>query len=332
MMRTIYTLLILMFSFQTYAQNPEKFGFKHLQYIIEADTVDVLIKSKKGDENKKKPLLFSVQGSLGVPLIIHNGTHRVKYSTLEEGFVENEYHLVIVNKPGIPLIAHIDSLVDGKEYFINKKEYIYPTKYLKNNNLDYYVKRNLQVIDSLFKENWVDTSKLVISGHSQGSGIALSMCDKTIKATHLIYSSGLPYYSTILAMLHKERMKEANEQNPRVEKIIRYWKEAVEDPFNYINPNRDSNLTLSSFSQNENIILKRLSIPVLISYGTKDESSPYQDMFRIETIKDRIKHITFNDYIGLGHNYQLVNPDKENQKTDFLSEVLFDWLQWIKDN
>ena len=332
MRKTIFTLIILLFSFQTNAQKPKDFGYRHFKYIIEGDSVDVLIKSKKGDENKKKPLFFSVQGSLAVPLIIHNGKQLVKYSTLEEGLVENDYHQVIVNKPGVPLLANKDSLVDGKEYFVNRKEYIYPTEYVKNNNLNYYVKRNLQVIDSLFKENWVDTSKLVISGHSQGSGIALSMCDKTTKATHLIYSSGLPYYSTILAMISRERMKEGKEENPRVKRVLKYWKEVVKNPYNYINPNRDSNLMLSSFSQNENEILKRLNIPVLISYGTKDESNPYQDMFRIETIKDRIDHITFNDYVGLGHNYQLKIINKDNQKKDFISEVVADWLQWVKDN
>jgi len=326
--------MILSFGLVAYAQEPKDFGFRHIQYVIEGDSIDVLVKSQKGDENKKKPIFFSVQGSLGVPLIVHNGKDRVMYSTLEEGFVEDEYHLVIVSKPGIPLIIHRDSLVDGREYFIDKHEYIYPEKYLINNHLNYYVKRNLKIIDLLFNEKWVDTTKLVVSGHSQGSGIALSMCDKTTKATHLIYSSGLPYYSTILAMLNKERMKEGNEQNPHVKKVFEYWREVIKDPLNYYNPNRDSNLTLFSFSRNDNEILKRLKIPVLISYGTKDESSPYQDMFKIEIIKEGIAHITFNDYVGLGHNYQLVNIDHNNEskKIDYLSDVITDWLVWINNN
>lgn len=331
MKKVIFVLLISFFYLRSNAQQPKDFGFRHFQYIIENDTVDVLVKSKKGEEYQKKPILFSAQGSLAVPLIVHNGRKRV-YSTLEEGFVENDYHLVAVNKPGIPLISHKDSLVDGREYFVDKENYVYPLKYLKNNNLEYYVKRNIQVIDFLFNESWVDTSKLVISGHSQGSGIALSMCDKTTKATHLIYSSGLPYYSTILAMLNKERMREGNTPNPRVEKVFKYWKEVIDDPLNYKNPHRDSNSTLSSFSQNENEILKRLKIPILISYGTKDESSPYHDMFRIETIKERISNIYFKPYVGLGHNYQLVTISDKNQKTDFLADVVLDWLHWLKEH
>lgn len=332
-MKKLILPFLFIISFYCYSQKPEDFGFRHFQYVFENDTIDVLVKSKKGEEQLKKPLFFSVQGSLAVPLIIHDGKHRVSYATLEEGFVEENYHLIIINKPGIPLVAHKDSLVN-REYFVDKGNYLYSEKYLKSNHLDYYVERNVRVIDSLFKQDWVDTTKLIISGHSQGSGIAASMCDKTNKATHLIYSSGTPYFSTILAMLHKARMQEGNEANPRVEKIINAWKDVVSNPLNYFNPHRDSNLTLSSFSQNESEILKRLKIPVLISYGTQDESSPYQDLFQLETIRDRITHITFTPYIGLGHNYQLVNPNKDNpnQQTDFLENVVKDWLKWIEKN
>jgi len=43
-----------------------------------------------------------VQGSLAVPLIVHNGEKRVSYTSMVEGFVEKDYHLVIISKPGIP--------------------------------------------------------------------------------------------------------------------------------------------------------------------------------------------------------------------------------------
>ncbi|MEO0895326.1 MAG: hypothetical protein AAFY71_02825 [Bacteroidota bacterium] len=326
-------LLVLLFILLNLlsAQTAEDYGFRYIPYEFEGDTIHVLIKSKKGEEQKKKPIFFSAQGSKASPLIIHNGEQRVYYATMEEGFVEDSFHLVIVNKPGIPLVAHKDSLV-GREYFIDKKTYQYPKAYLKHNHLDYYVNRNLFVLKQLIQEEWVDTSKLVVAGHSQGSSVGLYMCDKSSLATHFIYSGGLPYYSTILAMVNKERMKEGNSPNPKIERIMGYWKEAVKDPLDDEDPHRDSNLTLSSFSQNENEVLKRLPIPVLISYGTKDESSPYHDMFRIESIRERITHITFNYYVGLGHNYQLTEPDENvpNQQLDFLEEVMSDWLQWLQ--
>ncbi|WP_445751997.1 dienelactone hydrolase family protein [Polaribacter sp.] len=312
----------------------EDFGFRHFQYFIEGDSIDVLVKSKIGDENKKKPIFFSVQGSLGVPLIIHNGKQRVKYSTLEEGLVEDDYHLIIVNKPGIPLISHKDSLSNRGEYYDNKSKKIYPKEYVNKNYLEYYVKRNISVIELLLKENWVDSSKIIVSGHSQGSGIAAKMADNLSKITHLIYSSGLPYYSTILAMLHKERMMEEDEENPYVEKTIDYWKNVVKNPYQINNEDGwDSNMTMYSFSKSQNELLKRLKIPILISYGTKDESSPYQDLFRIETINEGSENIEFKVYVGLDHNYQFKSEKIDsNKKTDYLKTVIGEWLKWLKEN
>ena len=324
-------ILLLSISLNSIAQKPSDFGFRHLQYVFEKDTIDVLIKSKKGEELVKKPLFFEMQGSLATPLIIHNGKKRTSFISIAEGFVEDDYHLAIVNKPGVPLIVHRDSLVDGREYFKDKKNYIYTEEYLKNNNLEYYTKTNIRVLDSLVKLPFIDSSKIVVSGHSQGSTVAAAICSNSALPTHLIYSSGLPYYSTILAILHQQRMKEVNAQNPKVANTFKIWEEVVNDTLNHFHPNRDSNKTLYSFSKSDNKTLMSLKIPVLISYGSKDESYPYNDMFHIETIKEKRTNFTFLDYFGLGHNYQRKVNNAEMKK-DYLADVVKDWLQWLKAN
>ncbi|WP_439131157.1 alpha/beta hydrolase family protein [Polaribacter sp.] len=329
-MKYILHFFVLWLPFYINAQTPQNFGFRHQQYVFENDTVHVLIKSKKGDENKKKPLLFYNQGSKAVPLIIHNGTQRVAYSCMLEGFVEENYHLVIVNKPGVPLMAHKDSLL-GREYFKNKEEYLHTEKYLKNNNLTYYTKTNLRVLDSLIKFPWVDKTKVVVAGHSQGSSVALNICANSSIPTHLIYSSGLPYYSTIMSLINRRRMKETSKSDPKIHKYFKDWQEVVQDTTNYYNPNRDSNKMLFSFSKLENETLLKLKIPVLISYGTKDESYPFNDMFHVETIKKGRTNFTFFDYFGLGHSYE-VKVDNKEMKKDYLKTVVDDWLQWIKEN
>lgn len=71
-MKTFLIILYLFLSGFVSGQNtlPEVFGFRHFQTIYKGDTVDILIKSKKGEELKKKPLLLFCQGSLPIPLII----------------------------------------------------------------------------------------------------------------------------------------------------------------------------------------------------------------------------------------------------------------------
>jgi len=55
---------------------PESIGFKHLQTIFKKENIDILIKSKKGEELTPKPLFLFIQGSLPRPLIIiYDSTH-----------------------------------------------------------------------------------------------------------------------------------------------------------------------------------------------------------------------------------------------------------------
>ena len=71
--KTKFVLIISLFilSIHSFGQTkrPEDFGFRHFQIFYKGDTVDILIKSKKGEENISKPLFFYCQGSLPQPLI-----------------------------------------------------------------------------------------------------------------------------------------------------------------------------------------------------------------------------------------------------------------------
>lgn len=312
-------------------KKPEDFGYRHLQLVVEKDTIDILVKSKKDEAHIKKPIFFEVQGSTAVPLIVHNGEQQVSYVSLAEGFAEKDYHLIMVSKPGLPLMSHKDSLTKGNYKDPKTKEY--PQTYTQNNNLQYYVKRNNAVLEFLKKQNWVNTSKIVLAGHSEGSTIAVHMADKIDGITHLIYSGGTPYYPRILAMVRQDRKLELNKSSDWVKKDYDYWKDVVKYPFALDrNKGWNTNYGTYSFSQNENDVLKRLKIPVLVSYGTLDEGAPFCDMFHIETIKERHTNFTFNAYVGLDHYYRNINPDSINMGKDYFSQVVTDWLQWINSN
>ncbi|WP_435414527.1 alpha/beta hydrolase family protein [Polaribacter aestuariivivens] len=331
MKKILFVFLVLTTNF--YAQKKvEDFGYRRIQTSFEAETVDILISSIKGEENRKKPIFFEVQGSTALPLIVHDGKQQVSYVSISQGFAEKDYHLILVSKPGIPLIVHKDSLTNGK--YKNLKTGKYPQKYLDNNNLNYYVKRNKKVIDYLKKQNWVDTTKIVVAGHSEGSTIATHMADKIDGITQLIYSGGTPYYPRILAMIQKDRKLELEEESNWIQKDFNYWKDVVKHPLTKDrNEGWNTNYGTYSFSQNENEVLKRLKIPILISYGTSDEGAPFCDMFHIEIIKERQTNFTFNAYVGLDHYYQKKNNKIDsNNKTDYLSDVVYDWLKWLKKN
>ncbi|MEM9680556.1 MAG: dienelactone hydrolase family protein [Bacteroidota bacterium] len=315
---------------KAYAQKrPESFGYNHHQITFQNDTVHILSRSKKGEDQIKKPVLLFIQGSKAKPLLIYNDETFLYPSPLENN-IEDDYHLVMVNKPGIPLMAHQDSLGKGRQ-FIDKVTGKVPTTHTVHNNLEYYVERNNKVIEYLMKQQWVDTTKIIVAGHSEGSSIAVHLAAKNTSVTHLIYSGGTPYYPRILAMVRQERDKEMDSANVWVERSFSYWEDVLDHPFDTSRSHGwNSYKGTYSFSQNENEIIKRLKIPVLITYGTKDEAAPFNDMFRIETMKDRKDHITFKAYIGLEHNFFGLHTDGSIDYNQFnWDKVVKDWFAWL---
>src|SRR5438309_1537870 len=146
-MERFILVTLLIFSIASFGQTeqPEDYGFRHLQTIYKGDTVDILIKSKKGDEQKKKPLFLLCQGSLPVPLIVQyddNGKKGIYHVfVFNPDSLANEYHLAIINKPGIPLIADERSLNRDLTYSDSTGKF--PRKYIERNLPDYYVDRNI---------------------------------------------------------------------------------------------------------------------------------------------------------------------------------------------
>jgi hypothetical protein len=65
-MRPLLFILTTPFTIQTFAQKTkaQDFGFKYLQTIYKGDTVDILVKSKKGEEKTKANNKNEVEGKL----------------------------------------------------------------------------------------------------------------------------------------------------------------------------------------------------------------------------------------------------------------------------
>lgn len=330
MNRKILAALFLIVSISCTIRSQEeavrKFGFRYIEYQYKDDVVEVLIKSKKGEEQNRKPILLFIQGSGAKPLIKFDNKGNY-FQTPLEGLVEDKYHLVYINKPGIPLIMHKDSLTNGQ---IKDKFNRTPLSYRERNYLEYYVDRNSRVLDSLLSFPWVDARKVVVAGHSEGSSIAAKLALKNNRITHLIYSGGTPYFSRILAMVSQDREKE--EKHPEmVDMVFAYWEDVLKHP-EALSKNKgwNTNKGTFSFSKSENLTLKRLTIPVLISYGTKDTARPFLDMFRLECMKENAQNIQFVSYKGKEHNYFGVLSNGSINYSDYnWDRVVKDWLCWL---
>ncbi|MCL2289619.1 MAG: dienelactone hydrolase family protein [Bacteroidetes bacterium] len=329
---SIFLLLIVITAFgQT--KTPEDFGFRHIVYKYKNDNVDILIKSKKGEENVKKPLFFFCQGSLPIPLIKYDEYGGYGVFPFIPDSLSEKYHLVIVSKPYIPVMAEIKTLSENYCTYVDSTGKV-PKEYSDKNLLSYYVQRNIAVIKHLQKQKWVSPTQLVVAGHSEGSSIAAKMATECNKITHLIYSGGNPL-GRVMSIIGQNRARETDTDSTRFgERSMRYWEKVVKNKNCMDNSHGDTDKTTFDFSYPPPIKhLEKLKIPVLITYGTKDESAPFNDFLHVETIRQGKKNFTFKAYIGTDHNfYPLTEDNKPNFDIYNWGKVADDWLEWLNEN
>lgn len=321
MKKILLIMLLISRNYGIAQKAPEDFGYRQMSFKFQDDKVDLIVISKKGEEKIAKPLFFFCQGSLPRPVVIYD--EKGLYGTLpfnETPFLD-DFHIIIIAKPTIPIIANANTL--GKNFMYLKDNETPPKGYTDRNHLDYYVFRNNFILKQLGKERWIDKKKLVVAGHSEGSAIASKMAFLYPKITHLIYSGGNPF----------GRIANVLSENNNKETIINYWKTVVENS-TIINYNGgDTYKATYSFSlpQRENLL--QLKIPILVTYGSKDVAANYNDLFQIEIIRDRKQNYRFMSYSGLEHNFFAVNEKSEPiYQKDNWDKVAKDWLEWLHNS
>jgi len=327
---------ILFFSFlivwnTLFGQNktPQDFGFRHIVFKYKTDNVDILIKSKKGEEDISKPIFFFCQGSLPLPLIKYHGNDSYGVFPFNPDSLSITYHLVIIGKPFIPVMEDYYTLSPNFSFIDSSGKF--PKEYSDRNLLSYYVPRNIEIIKYLQKQKWVTTTQLVIAGHSEGSTIAAKMAVKYKKITHLIYAGGNPL-GRIMSIVGQSRAIETDSDSTRYgEDEIKFWEAVVKNKSSMDGSQGDTHKATFEFSQPPIKYLEKLKIPVLVSYGTKDWSAPFNDFMRVDFIRQGKNNFTFQSYVGTEHNFFPLTKDNKPDYDIFnWDKVANDWLKWLK--
>lgn len=326
-------LLLLLIATHTFAQikKPEEFGYQHFVLKFKNDNVDILVKSKKGEENFQKPIFFFCQGSLPSPLIKYHNDIVYSVFPFNSDSLTKKYHLVIVSKPCVPIVADYNSLSPNLNYTDSTGKF--PKGYSDRNLLSYYVPRNIAILRYLLKQKWVTKSQLIVAGHSEGSTIAAKMALKFKKISHLIYAGGNPM-GRIMSMIEQSRAIESDTDSTKFgEEEIKYWETVVSNKNGMNDSQGDTDKATFEFSQPPINYLKNLKIPVLVAYGTKDWSAPFNDFMRVSFIQQRKRNFTFQSYVGTEHNFFPITIDnKPNYDIFNWDNVVNDWLKWVDEN
>ncbi|MFD2245377.1 hypothetical protein [Pontibacter ruber] len=322
--------LPLLFCFHVAAQakKPEDFGFRHLQTLYKQDTVDILVLSKRGEEEMEKPLFLFIQGSLPKPLIKlqENGKPYMVFP-FEAGILLNDYHLAIISKPYVPLIREASELRRDMAY-VNPETNNFPEKYVKRDNLDYYASRNKEVIKFLQKQTWISEEEVVVAGHSEGAAVAAKLAELSKDVTRLIFASTNPF-GRMMTIISQMRQQD-DSLGTATEKQFELWQELINDQENNQVQGETTFKSIYSFSKPPIDSLRKLKIPVLIAYGTKDIVAPFFDYMHLETIRNKKKNFTFMPYVGREHNFFGFDESGKVNYDDFgWDGVAQDWKEWL---
>lgn len=331
-MKILLKILLIFFATNLIAQEEiiEALGFRHLQTVYNNDTVDILIKSKEGESEIPKPLFLFCQGSLPSPLVKYSDEMAYGVFPFFTETLCEQYHLVIISKPFIPVVSEVKLLEENYTYIDSLGNF--PKEYSERNYLDYYVYRNICVLKYLRKLSWVLNDKLVIAGHSEGSTIAAKISLKYPKVTHLIYSGGNPM-GRICSMVGQHRQSEQfSDTTSTGEQEILYWQWVVKNKTSLSETKGDTGKATFDFSIPPIQYLEKLKIPVLVCYGTKDLSAPFIDYMRIDFIRKERQNFYFKAYIGTEHNYFPVTQEGQIDYSIYnWDDVANYWTVWLNE-
>ncbi|WP_152378406.1 hypothetical protein [Flavobacterium haoranii] len=186
----------------------------------------------------------------------------------------------------------------------------------------------------LKKQTWVDNSKLVVAGHSQGSKVATLIALNNKKVTHLGLFAANPFGR--IDQLIREYRKEAEfnqiswkEADKKIEEKYEMYKNAFNKDSLAKSPNL---LAWKSFSRpliNDWLIIK---IPTYLAYGTNDIASDLCDLVPLFYIQNSKENLTYKRYLNLEHNFFEINNDGTiNYEKEHWQEVMNEFVKWTQN-
>ena len=329
----IFFLLIINFSYGQKKNiiNNESTSF---QITNKNENIDFIVFDTKLDS--KKPIFLWCQGSLPYPLYVNSkeGIWLIGggITNFDINNITKNYYLVIISMPKTPLIAEENQINDAYWYFGNSKDKNIPTEeFNKADFLENYADRAVKVLKFLSKQKWIDNSKLIIAGHSQGSKVATKIAQNYKKVTKLGLFGANPF-GRIDQNIRQSR-KNAETKKITWEKADKEIEEQYEMYRNANNPEKlKANTNLIAWkSFSEPLLDKWLTIkkPIYLAYGTNDIASDLCDLVPLYFIKNNKNNLTYKRYLNLEHNFFEVDEDgRADHEKPHWSEVMDTFVEW----
>ncbi|UFH34538.1 hypothetical protein [Flavobacterium acetivorans] len=339
-MRKLQTTLFLFLFIQlSFGQKLNIINNQAIQFSIkqEKDTVNFILIDTKLDQIK--PVFLFCQGSLPMPLFVKPEKENtwmigggITNFDLDE--IKKNYHLVVISMPKTPVIVAEKYLNKSYCYIPDEKEpNEFDKEYVKTDFLENYESRAEKVLTFLRKQKWVDNSKLIVAGHSQGSKVATLIALNNKKVTHLGLFGPNPFGRIDQNIRHYRKEAERKEitwleANDKIEKTYQMYKDSYDKDSLIKKPYL---LAWKSFSRPLLNDWLQIKIPTYLAYGTNDIASDLCDLVPLFYIQNSKNNLTYKRYLNLEHNFFEVNEDgTANYEKEHWKEVMNEFINWTK--
>jgi len=302
------------------------------QAIQASDTHTYLISTPSPSANQG--LLIFCHGSLPVPLLIETPQGPMGVLPFSHFPYLKSYRIALIAKPGIPLYAQQKDLQPNFSYHVDGGQ---PEFFRQRNYLDWYVNQGKTVLDRILADETLDTSRIVLLGHSQGAKVAAKWASEDPRITHLGYLSGNPqgrFEQYIRSIRQQEDQKEvsAEEAQQKIEELYGRWS-SILHPKGEDFSQGDLPQTTISFSAPTLDELLSLEIPLYVAYGTADLGARTCDMLPLEFMKAAKSNLTHKAYPGWEHNFFGTDEEGNIDYGAFhWEEVMKAFMKWVQEN
>ncbi|MRT93866.1 alpha/beta hydrolase [Ancylomarina sp. 16SWW S1-10-2] len=336
--KVVFVIMLLFLKISAYSQvdlnsiNHTGFNYFSIQDTCETSECDSIRFIVKKKDTKPKPVIIFIQGSGNGSLIIldQNQSYSIIESLIPAECFE-KYDFVLVSKPGVPICESSES----SRQLWNAKRGDYKL-FVKNDYKDYYVNAIAQVIDFLKKQDFVDSQKIYLVGHSQGSAIAAKIAAKYPgKVSKLVFMSGCIFdrkYQEINSLRQRADYRIITHRNAqsKIDSIYENYRD-LKKSINYCvdTTNLDYYFYRDDYSFNFDPSLQYLlqfNQPTLVVYGSADQKSRELDLLPMFYTRANKDNLTFKCYPNYDHNYFEREYDT---KGNILSEK-FNWIDVFK--
>lgn len=306
---------------------PERMGFKSYS-VGEDDSQTNYFVSTAGkplDTSQRLPILVYVQGSGSTP--IYYGTkERLGSSLMFDSNDFPDFHFIVISKPGIPFYA------EEKEYDSDE--------YNRRTSLQDRVRSIADVISQVETKPWVDTTQIMLLGHSEGADVAPWAAAEIDAVTHLVVlCPGV--VSQMMDFIIQERKKAARgeQTSEAADKEIATLKEQYREIF--ANPEATdlrwyghTYKRWSTFFAPSLEAFVQLEIPIYAIVGRDDQNTPCEsgEALELEFIRRHKTNLLFEVW-PIDHYF--VEGSTSENRIDRRSEVpnrIRKWLDSCKTN